>query len=204
MQLPDFLDNLAKRDIVLASGSPRRRELLGQLGLTFCLGHAGDIDETYPADLAAVDVAPYLSRLKADHYRRIAMQPNDLVICADTVVIIDDTVLGKPTDEADACRMLSRLSGRTHRVVTGITLEWNDGSEPKRLTDRAITEVTFAQLSREEIRWYVENYKPLDKAGAYGIQEWIGAAAVSRIDGSYSNVMGLPLHLLYEMLLKVR
>lgn len=190
-----LLDNLNKYELILASGSPRRRELLGMLDLDFKIDTSYSIDESVPAGVAAIDVAPYLSGMKAMAF---PLTENDrkLVITADTVVIIDDEVLGKPVDESEACLMLEKLQGRTQTVVTGVTVRTYDRS----VTFRAESKVEFAELSRGEIEYYVKKYRPLDKAGAYGIQEWIGAAGIRSIEGSFYNVMGLPVHRLYECL----
>lgn len=191
-----IFDTLKGRRLILASGSPRRRELLAQLGVDFEVKSAGDVDESFTADTPALEVAPMLAKRKAKSYREHYMQPDEVVITADTVVVVDDEVLGKPKDEADARSMLRQLSGRTHTVVTGVAVMWND----KSLCRSVRTDVTFAPLSDDEINYYVEHYRPMDKAGAYGIQEWIGCIGISAISGSYYNVMGLPLRVLYEML----
>lgn len=189
------LENLRDYDIILASGSPRRRELLAMLDVDFRVDTSHPVDETVPAGLPAVEVAPYLSRLKAEAYP-LASGERKLVITADTVVIIDGEVLGKPADEADARKMLGRLQGRTQKVITGVTVR-----TPEEMTTfSALSEVEFAPLTDEEIAYYVERYRPLDKAGAYGIQEWIGAAGIKGITGSFYNVMGLPVQRLYSLL----
>lgn len=192
------LDKLNGYSLVLASGSPRRRELLSMLGIKFeqC---SVDVDETYPADLPALEVAPYLSALKARHYRDHSMLPGQLVITADTVVIAHGEVLGKPSSEADARRMLHLLSDSTHQVVTGVSV-CAKGTDIR--TFSAVTDVTFARLTDNEIDYYIHTYRPMDKAGAYGIQEWIGCIGISSIQGSFYNVMGLPLHRLYRFLLQ--
>lgn len=186
---------LENYEVILASGSPRRRELLAMLDVDFRVDTSVEVDETYPADLPAAEVAPYLSRLKARAHQAL-IRPGQLVITADTVVILDGQVIGKPRDEADARAMLARLSGRVHEVVTGVTLTTAQGME----TFAASSRVNFADLTPQEIAHYVEKYRPLDKAGAYGIQEWIGAAAIRGIDGSFYNVMGLPVQMLYTRL----
>lgn len=178
--------------IFLASGSPRRRELLSLILPHYELAVTKDIDESYPATLAAEDVPAYLSRLKAHAYID-DLEDNDLVITADTVVILDNKILGKPHSAEEACAMLSALSGCCHTVVTGVTLTTKTKSE----TFSERTSVFFGEISPAAIAEYVERYKPFDKAGAYGIQEWIGAAGISKIDGCFYNVMGLPLHALY-------
>lgn len=191
------LGNLDKYAVILASGSPRRRELLGMLDIDFRVDTSHGVDETVPEGIDVMDVPLYLSQLKASAY---PLEEGDgkLVITADTVVIIDGRVLGKPADEADACAMLERLQGRVQTVVTGVTVRTADKVE----TFRAESKVEFAPLTREEIEYYVAKYRPLDKAGAYGIQEWIGAAGIRGIEGSFYNVMGLPVHRLYDTLKK--
>lgn len=182
--------------IILASGSPRRRELLGLLGFNFTVAPSIEVKESYPSEILAEDVAPYLSRLKAEAYRK-TIKNCELMITADTVVISPaGEVLGKPSSLDDARRMLHSLSGHTHKVVTGVCAFTKDIFE----TTSAVTEVDFAPLSDEEIDYYVNTFRPLDKAGAYGIQEWIGAIGVSGIRGSFYNVMGLPLQRLYSLL----
>lgn len=192
---PRVLDFLNDYRVILASGSPRRRELLSMLGLDFEVRPIEGADESYPDTLDALEVAPYLAVKKAE-YALCGIRPGEMIVTADTVVVCDGRVLGKPRDEADACRMLRMLSGKTHTVVTGVAVTTADRLE----SARALTDVTFAPLSDNEIEEYVSLYRPFDKAGAYGIQEWIGAIAVSGISGSYYNVMGLPLHVLYRLL----
>ena len=189
------LQNLDKYQVLLASASPRRKELLGQLGVGFEIATPIEIDESYSATMPAVEVAPFLSKLKAEAYRAL-IDSNQLIITADTVVINDGEVLGKPISNDDAKNMLSSLSGHIHEVVTGVTIT----SAEKQVTFSVCTQVEFAQLTTEEIREYVEVFAPMDKAGAYGIQEWIGCIGVKRINGSFYNVMGLPLHRLYSEL----
>ena len=179
--------------IILASNSPRRKELLAGLGLPFEVRVLDGIDESYPAGLPVSEVALYIAGLKADAYRQ-TMDSRELIITADTVVIVDDEILGKPSDEADAVRMLRSLSGRTHQVTTGVCLI--TASQERRFA--VTTDVTFKTLTDEEISYYVSRYKPFDKAGAYGIQEWIGYIGVTGIRGSYYNVMGLPVQRIYE------
>ena len=153
------------------------------------------IPENYPEELPAIEVAQYLSGIKADAYKDIIGE-DELLIAADTVVVLDGKVYGKPEDGADAVRMLRELSGRVHQVATGVTIAAKD----KRTSFTTVTDVKFADLTEGDIRYYVDNYAPLDKAGAYGIQEWIGCVAVESINGSYYNVMGLPVHRLYQEL----
>lgn len=191
-----MLDNLDKYEIILCSKSPRRRELLSQLGVTFRVRVLEGIKENYPSDLPVYDIAPYLSRLKAGAYKDV-IEKDQLVITADTVVICEDKILGKPRNIREACEMLAFLSGKTHTVVTGVTVMNDVRSE----TISVATSVTFSHLTKEEIEYYVGNFRPLDKAGAYGIQEWIGGVAVEKINGSFYNVMGLPIHQLYKLLL---
>lgn len=183
--------------IILASNSPRRRELLGGLDLDFEVKVLPNIDESYPDNLPATEVAGYISREKAAPYRTLIGE-DDLVITADTVVIVGDEVLGKPKDAEDARRMLQLISGRTHQVITGVCLLTTDKERSFSVT----TDVTFKQLSEDEIAYYIEHYKPFDKAGAYGIQEWIGYVGVTSINGSYFNVMGLPVQRLWEEIKK--
>lgn len=178
---------------VLASGSPRRHELLAMLNVDFRIDTSRPVDEKVPPTLPADQVPAYLSRLKAEPYMA-DLAPDEVLITADTVVVLDNKVIGKPADAADARRILRSLAGRTHRVITGVSIGRPDGSL-ETFTD--MTEVDFDPLSEEEINYYVDNYKPFDKAGAYGIQEWIGAAAVKGIRGSFYNVMGLPIHRLF-------
>lgn len=192
-----MLSNLSKYKIVLASGSPRRKELLAGLGLEFSVFCLKDIDESYPADLNAADVAGYISGKKADAYRQI-IHDNELFITADTVVVSGNRILGKPTDRQNAIEMLQALSGKEHQVITGVTLV----SAERRVSFSVTTDVRFCTLTDEEIEYYVDNYRPFDKAGAYGIQEWIGYIGVESISGSYFNVMGLPVQRLYRELKK--
>lgn len=186
-----------KYDILLASHSPRRRELLEMLNLKFGIADGIEVDETYPELLAPEEVPSYLSRKKGETYAPL-MAEGQLIITADTIVILDGEILGKPESPEHARSMLHKLSGRTHKVVTGVTLS----TLHKTSTFSVSTAVEFAPLSEEVIDYYVDTFKPLDKAGAYGIQEWIGAVGIRGIHGSYYNVMGLPVHRLYNELLK--
>ena len=190
-----MLNNLKEYKIILASNSPRRKELLGGLGVTYEVKTLPNIDESYPEGLDAEEIPLHIARNKADAYRSM-MQPNELIVTADTIVWLDGMVLGKPKDEADACRMLRCLSGKTHQVVTGVCLTTLE----KQRCFATVTDVTFAELTEEEINYYVSRYRPLDKAGAYGIQEWIGYIGVQNISGSYFNVVGLPIQRLYTEL----
>lgn len=184
-------------NIVLASNSPRRRELLAGLGIEFEVRVLPDIDESYPADLPVMQIAEYIAHEKARAYL-LTMKDNDLVITADTVVIIGNEVLGKPKDEEDAKRMLRLISGKTHQVVTGVCLTTTKLQRHFSVS----TDVTFKNLPENEINYYITKYKPFDKAGAYGIQEWIGYVGVTSLNGSYFNVMGLPVQKLWEELKK--
>ena len=188
-----MLENLKKYDVVLASNSPRRRELLSELGVDYRVELIKGLEESHPADMPAHEVAEYLSRHKAAAY---ALQPNELLITADTVVILDGVILGKPASADEACQMLRSLSGRTHSVITGVTVTTASGMHS--FSDEALVE--FDHLDEEEIRYYVEHYRPLDKAGAYGIQEWIGYMGVKHLSGSFYTVMGLPVQPLYQLL----
>ena len=188
-----MLENLKRYHIKLASNSPRRRELLSGLGIDYEVKLLPGIDESYPAALVGEDIPCYIAREKAEAYRP-QLQPDELIITADTVVCVDGEVLGKPADEAEARNMLRKLSGRSHEVITGVCLT----SVERQRTFAAVTEVTFDRLTEEEIDWYVTRYRPMDKAGAYGVQEWIGFIGVTGLKGSYFNVMGLPVQRLYK------
>ena len=190
-----MLENLQKYKILLASKSPRRRELLGQLRIPFTVISIGDIPESYPDTLAADDVPEYLSLQKASAYHKM-LRDNELLITADTVVIYDKKIYGKPADEKEAFRMLSELSGHTHHVVTGVTV----ATRNNKVSFSCSTDVEFAEIDPEDISYYLDNFRPMDKAGAFGIQEWIGCVAVKGIRGSFYNVMGLPVHQLYQVL----
>jgi septum formation protein len=192
-----IFDNLSKYNIILASNSPRRRELLSGLGVPFVVKVLPDIAEAYPSQLAVSEIAEFIACEKAAAYQRL-MQPSDLVITADTIVVADDEVMGKPCDAADAKRMLHRLSGRKHQVITGVCLSTSARQHHFSVT----THVMFKELTDAEIDYYVDHFHPFDKAGAYGIQEWIGYIGVTGLEGSYFNVMGLPVQRIYEELLK--
>jgi septum formation protein len=182
--------------IILASQSPRRQELLRDLGISFETV-IRDYDETYPEGLSGEEIARYVSASKAQSFKN-EIRENDIVITADTIVWCKNTVLGKPVSQEDAIRMITAISGDIHEVITAVTLL----SSEKMITFSDITKVRFDSLSPDEIRYYVERFKPYDKAGAYGIQEWIGLAACSYIEGSYFNVVGLPVQRLYIELKK--
>ena len=182
--------------IILASNSPRRRELIAGLGLDFSVKVLEGIDESWPENLEGEDIPIYISRGKAAPYKQL-IAPDELVITADTIVYVDGQVLGKPQDESDARRMLRLLSGRGHEVITGVTF-----LTTRRVHSFAVTtRVRFCKLSEEEIDYYVKTFEPMDKAGAYGIQEWIGYVGVESIEGSYFNVVGLPVQRLYRELM---
>lgn len=193
-----MLDNLEKYKVILASGSPRRRELMAGLGVNYEVRILPDVDESYPDTLQGEEIPLYIAKEKADAYIPM-MQPDELIITADTIVWLDGKVLGKPRDREDALLMLRTMSGRTHEVFTGVCITTTDWQR----SFTAQTEVRFATLSEDEIIYYVDNFKPMDKAGAYGVQEWIGFIGVENISGSYYNIMGLPVQKLYRELLKV-
>lgn len=188
------LQNLAPYEIILASKSPRRQQLLSDLGIRFRV-QSMDVPEVFPEELSMTEVPVYLAELKASAFLP-HLKPGQLVITADTIVWLDGKVLNKPADYADGFRMLKDLSGKKHQVLTGVCLL----SAEKKISFYALTDVWFKQLSDDEIRYYLETYRPYDKAGAYGIQEWIGYIGIHRIEGSFFNVMGLPVQNLYEHL----
>lgn len=190
-----MLKNLDKYQVILASNSPRRRELLSGLDIDYTVRVMDDIDESYPDNLLCADIPCYISRKKAEAYKQ-QMRQDELIITADTVVCVDDMILGKPKDADDAAAMLRLLSGKTHQVITGVTLLTSEQEK----TFSVVSDVTFDDLSDEEIEYYVAKYRPFDKAGAYGIQEWIGYVGVTSLKGSYFNVMGLPVQRLYNEL----
>lgn len=192
-----MLSHLKKYEILLASNSPRRRELLAGLDIDYRVTALPEVDESYPNTLSGEEIPLYISQEKAAAYRCF-MKDNTLLITADTIVWLDGKVYGKPRDTADAKAMLQALSGKTHTVITGVTLT----SLQKQISFAVSTEVTFAALDDDEIDYYVEKYRPLDKAGAYGVQEWIGYIGVTGLKGSYYNVMGLPIQRLYTELKK--
>ncbi len=191
----NLLENLRGYKLLLASASPRRKELLAMLGVEFEICSGKDIDESYPEHIDTKDIAQYLAQKKAKAYIE-SLSNDEIVITADTIVVNNGKVLGKPLDEADAKIMLRSLSGKKHKVITGVAIT----SLQKQVAFSVETEVEFAQLDEMEINEYVSTFRPLDKAGAYGIQEWIGCIGVRNINGSFYNVMGLPLHRLYTEL----
>jgi len=184
-----------KHKIILASNSPRRKELLAGIDVDFKVRVLKDIDESFPTNLPTSEIAEYISKKKAAAYRQ-QIASDELVITADTIVVLGKEVMGKPMDDDDAFRMLRELSGKTHQVITGVTLT----TQEKQHSFSVMTHVTFKPLTDEEIIYYVKKYHPSDKAGAYGIQEWIGHVGVTEIKGSYFNVMGLPVQRIYEAL----
>lgn len=188
-------ETLKNHRIILASGSPRRMELLRGAGLSFTVAKNNQVDEAYPSTLPLDEVAPYLSNLKSMAYSE-PLANNDILLTADTVVICKGKVLGKPTNKAMAVAMLSQLSGGEHQVISAVTIRTTTICE----TITRTSTVNFARLADSEIEYYIENYNPMDKAGSYGIQEWIGYIGIESISGSFYNVMGLPVHLLYARL----
>ena len=192
-----MLDNLKKYRIILASNSPRRKELLAGLGVDYEVRTLPDVDESYPEKLQGADIPLFISKIKADAYKTL-LQPDELMITADTIVWMDGMVLGKPRNRFGAIEMLRQLSGHTHQVFTGVTIT----TATRQHSFSVGTEVRFANLTDEEIVYYVDTYQPMDKAGAYGVQAWIGYIGVENISGSYFNVMGLPVQRLYTELKK--
>ncbi len=195
IEIVNIRDNKALKKLILASNSPRRRELLQGLDLDFEVRVKRGVGESYPADMPAERVPEFISKEKAAAYD---IANGEILLTSDTVVILDGEIMGKPKDANAARAMLHRLSGHTHHVVTGVCIKTNSKSES--FSD--ITAVTFRQLADNEIDYYVDHYKPFDKAGAYGIQEWIGYVGVTHIEGSFYNVMGLPVERVYEELKK--
>jgi len=191
-----MLNNLKDYQLILASQSPRRHQMLKELGLSFEL-KTKDVEEVYPDGLTPEEIPVYLAELKGKAFKEDVVS-NELVITADTIVCIDDWILGKPKDRNDAVKMLRALSGRAHQVISGVSLR----SKEKSVSFATTTNVHFKTLSEEEINYYIDNYKPFDKAGAYGIQEWIGFIGIDGIEGSYFNVVGLPIQRLYQELSK--
>lgn len=189
------MKNPSSKNIILASNSPRRRMLLNYICNDFELAPSREVDETYPAELPSDEVAPFLSRKKAEAYRDLLTDDN-LIITADTVVILDGKILGKPANGDEAMQMLGRLNGRSHSVITGVTLM----SKEKTKTFAVLSKVTFDNMTTDELLDYISEYRPFDKAGSYGVQEWIGARGIKHIEGCYYNIMGLPLNALYNEL----
>lgn len=191
MMKPNLLNS---KKIILASQSPRRKELLSELGFQFETLSL-DVDETFPNDLPASEIASYLSCLKADNYT--LLKENELLITADTIVVYQDKILGKPANKQEAKEMILELSGKIHEVYTSFTIR--DLYKSKTLTD--VANVEFSEISEHEADFYIENFQPMDKAGAYGIQEWLGMAKIKSINGSFYTIMGLPTHLIYNELI---
>lgn len=181
--------------IILASGSPRRQQFLKELELDFEI-RLKEIEEIYPDHLKAEEITNFLAKLKASAFEN-ELQDNEVLITSDTIVWLDNKALGKPIDASHAVRMLTAMSGKTHKVITSVCIK----STKKEVVFHDETLVTFTDLSLEEIEFYLKNYKPFDKAGSYGIQEWIGLVAIEKIEGSYANVVGLPTHKLYKELM---
>lgn len=190
-----MLNNIKKYHVILASNSPRRKELLSGLDLDFEVRVQPGIDESYPSGLNVADIPQYIATRKAEA-NRTGLHENELLLTADTVVVVDDQVLGKPADGDDARRMLRMISGRTHQVITGVCIV----TTQRQRAFSVVTDVSFRELTDEEIDYYVKTYNPLDKAGAYGIQEWIGYVGVTSLRGSYFNVMGLPVQRIFSEL----
>ena len=186
-----------KMKILLGSNSPRRKELLQSLGFDFEVVSI-NCDEIFPENLEVENIASFLSELKANAFRNL--EKNEILLTADTVVTLDNKVLGKPKNMEEAIEMLTHLSGKTHQVYTGISFKTSE----KTITKTDVADVEFAEISNEEIDFYIKNYQPFDKAGSYGIQEWLGMAKISRINGSFYTIMGLPTHLIYETLKELR
>ncbi|WP_036603412.1 Maf family protein [Olivibacter sitiensis] len=190
------LEKFTSLDIILASKSPRRQALLKEMGLTFRVA-IKDVDESYPTDLEPGEVAEYIACKKANAFELTTEE--ELIIAADTIVCVENRILGKPKDEQDAFQMICSLSGRSHEVITGVAL----ASVNDFRVFHEKTTVYFHSLSEDEIWYYIHQYKPFDKAGAYGIQEWIGAVGIDRIAGSYNNVVGLPTDKLYREIVQM-
>jgi len=190
-----MLENLSKYKIILASNSPRRQELLAGLDIDFEVKTIPNIDESYPETLRKEEIPVYIAKQKAQAYQAY-LEENSLLITADTIVWLEGNVYGKPVNEREAKEMLQILSGKTHEVITGVCLT----GLKKQQTFHVVSQVKFAELQEKEIDYYVEKYKPFDKAGAYGVQEWIGYTGVEKLDGSFYNVMGLPVRVLYTHL----
>jgi septum formation protein len=195
MNFTDFISG--KMKIILASQSLRRRQLLEEIGLKFEL-KVKDVDESYPVELQCEDVVRYIAEKKSAAFSNDELPEGHILITADTIVWLDGGSLLKPTDERDAINMLGKLSGRKHRVATGVCLR----STTKKKVFHVLTDVYFKPLSLEEREYYVKKYKPYDKSGSYGIQEWVGLVGIEKIEGSYTNVMGLPMKELYEELME--
>jgi len=190
-----MLESLSKYKLILASNSPRRQELLAGLDIDFEIKTIPDIEESYPDTLRKEEIPVYIAKEKAKAYQKY-LEENTLLITADTIVLLEGKVYGKPNNEQEAKEMLQTLSGQTHEVITGVCLT----GLKKQQTFHVTSQVKFAELRNDEIDYYVKKYKPFDKAGAYGVQEWIGYIGVEKLEGSFYNVMGLPVRVLYTYL----
>lgn len=190
-------NKLKEYRIILASGSPRRQQFFKELGLDFEI-ILKPVKEEYPDRLKHFEISDYLAQLKSLPFEK-TLKENDILITSDTIVWHENKALGKPKNEQDAFDMIRSMSGQTHEVITSICFKTSSSQK----TVHSITKVTFKELTNDEIWYYINNYKPMDKAGAYGIQEWIGLTAVTKLEGSYFNVMGLPTHLLYKTLSEI-
>ena len=186
---------LQGRKIILASASPRRKELLGGLGVEFTIDTKNSFEEIAPEGLPFTQYPEYMAKGKSHGFHRDLL-PDEILVTADTMVLCSDEIMGKPTDRADAIRMVQKLQNNRHSVLTGVCIR----SLEKEVCFTASTDVFFDELSQEEIEYYVDTYRPFDKAGAYGVQEWVGYAGIKRIEGSYFNVVGLPVQMLYQKL----
>jgi len=196
MEVNPLKDRLKDRNIILASGSPRRKQILEELGLSFSV-EIRKVIETYPSHLSAREVALYLAKLKAEPFKK-DLGEQDILITGDTIVCLENEILGKPKNREEAFQMLSKLSQKQHQVISSVCLS----SKDKTLAFEDITIVHFNKLLKSEIDYYLDYYQPFDKAGAYGIQEWIGQIGIKKIEGSFYTVMGMPTHLIYENLMK--
>lgn len=199
----DIFANLQKYNIVLCSKSPRRQQLLRNTGLCFTVDTSMQVEEKYPQHLKNEEVAMYLAKLKAAPYTK-NIQANTIIITCDTIVCLDNEILTKPNDAQHAFSILRKLSNNEHAVISGVCLVWKDDQTVKQSVFYSKTKVLFKQLTDDEIHYYINNYKPYDKAGAYGIQEWIGLTGIKKIKGSYFNVVGLPVQMLYKELMKIK
>jgi septum formation protein len=189
-------ETLQHKNIILASGSPRRQHFFKDMGIPFSI-QLNEIEEVYPNHLKAQEITNYLAALKAEAFEG-KLQENDILVTSDTIVWLDGKALGKPKDRIDAIAMLQKLSNQTHEVITSVCLK----SIAKIEVFHCITQVTFAELSNEAIHYYLDQYQPFDKAGSYGIQDWIGLIGISKIEGSYTNVVGLPTEMLFKKIMK--
>lgn len=200
-------DKLSDRRLILGSASPRRRQLLADAGLPFEVAEPFEVEEVWPAGVPVESVAEYLAVLKSEGYPR-SLVPEEILLTADTTVVLGGEVLGKPAGRAEALAMLEKLSGKRHEVITGVCLRLGNGRGEGQGTETRVsfsvgTRVWFRELAREEMEFYVDTFEPFDKAGAYGIQEWIGHVGITRIDGSFHNVMGLPIQRIYAKLSEI-